>query len=88
MFQSDIVGVVLVYLYVAALLVFTEKILSKRYPVASRKILHIMTGNIAFLLPIFQTREVMIFLAAGPFILFTFLMSRYSPIKSIKRQNI
>jgi len=84
MFQNDIVGVALVYIYVAVLLIFTEKILPKRYPIASRKILHIMTGNIAFLLPVFQTREVMVFLAAGPFILFTFLMSPYSPIKSIK----
>jgi len=43
-----------------------------------------MTGNIAFILPIFQTREMMAFLAAGPFILFTFLMSPYSPFKSMK----
>ena len=83
MIQNDFVGLVLVYIYVAILLIITEKILDK-YPTASRKILHIMTGNIAFLLPIFQTKEVMAFLAAGPFILFTFLMSPYSPIKSIK----
>lgn len=81
--QNDLAGVALVYIYVAILLLITEKILSK-YPRVSRKILHIMTGNIAFLLPIFQTREVMAFLAAGPFILFTFLMSPHSPIKSIK----
>jgi phytol kinase len=81
--QNDLAGVALVYIYVAILLLITEKILSK-YPWVSRKILHIMTGNIAFLLPIFQTREVMAFLAAGPFILFTFLMSPHSPIKSIK----
>jgi dolichol kinase len=43
-----------------------------------------MTGNIAFLLPIFQTREIMAFLAAGPFILLTFLMSPHTPIKSIR----
>ncbi len=84
MFQSDIVGVALVYLYVAILLILTEKILSKKYPLASRKILHILTGNIAFMLPIFQTKEIMAFIAAGPFILFTFLMSPYSPIKSIR----
>jgi dolichol kinase len=83
MIQNDFVGLALVYIYVAILLIITEKILDK-YPTASRKILHIMTGNIAFLLPIFQTKEVMTFLAAGPFILFTFLMSPYSPIKSIK----
>ena len=84
MFQSDIVGVALVYIYVAVLLVITEKILSKKYPLASRKILHILTGNIAFILPIFQTREIMAFIAAGPFILLTFLMSPYSPVKSIR----
>jgi len=83
MIQNDIIGLVLVYTYVVLLLIITEKVLHK-YPVASRKILHIMTGNIAFILPLFQTREVMAFLAAGPFILFTFLMSPYSPIKSIR----
>jgi len=84
MFQSDLVGVAAVYIYVAVLIVFTEKVFSKKYPVQSRKFLHIMTGNIAFILPLFQTKEVMAFLAAGPFILFTFLMSPYSPIKSMR----
>ena len=84
MFQNDFVGIAFVYIYVILLLIFTEKILSKKYPRTSRKILHIMTGNIAFILPIFQTREMMAFLAAGPFILFTFLMSPHSPIKSAR----
>jgi len=84
MFQSDLVGVAAVYIYVAVLIVFTEKVFSKRYPVQSRKFLHIMTGNIAFILPLFETREIMVFVAAGPFILFTFLMSPYSPIKSMR----
>jgi dolichol kinase len=83
MIQGDLVGVAVVYIYVAIMLIVTEKVLSK-YPSVSRKILHIMVGNIAFLLPIFQTKEVMAFLAAGPFILFTFLMSPYTPIKSIR----
>ncbi len=83
MFQNDIVGVLVVYLYVAILLFFTEKVLSK-HPETSRKVLHIMVGNIAFLLPIFATKEIMAFIAAGPFVIFTFLMSPYTPIKSIK----
>ena len=83
MLQSDFAGVALVYIYVVILLLVTEKILDK-YPEASRKILHIMVGNIAFLLPIFQTREVMAFLAAGPFIFFTFLMSPHTPLRSIR----
>jgi dolichol kinase len=65
------------------LLIISEKLLEK-YPTTGRKFLHIMTGNIAFLLPIFVTREVMAFIAAGPFILFTFLMSPYTPITSIR----
>ena len=83
MLQSDFAGVALVYIYVVILLIITEKILDK-HPEASRKILHIMVGNIAFLLPIFQTKEMMAFVAAGPFILFTFLMSPYTPIKKIR----
>lgn len=82
MIQSDFAGVALVYIYVAILLIITEKLFDN-YPKASRKFLHIMVGNIAFLLPIFVTREVMAFAAAGPFILLTFLMSPHSPIKSI-----
>jgi dolichol kinase len=81
--SGDIAGVLLVYIYVAILLIVTEKILNK-WPELSRKFLHIMVGNVAFLLPIFQTSWVMAFIAAGPFILFTFLMSPYTPIRSIK----
>jgi len=84
MYQNDLLGVAAVYIYVTILIIFTEKVFSKRYPVQSRKFLHIMTGNIAFILPLFETREVMAFVAAGPFILFTFLMSPYSPIKSMR----
>ena len=83
-FQSDLIGVLSVYVYVIVLLLITEKIISKKYPVMSRKILHIMVGNVAFLLPIFETRWVMAFVAAGPFIVFTFLMSSHTPIKSIR----
>jgi len=82
--NPDLAGVLLVYIYVAILLIITEKILDDIPTDISRKILHVMVGNIAFLLPLFQTRWVMAFLAAGPFILFTFLMSPYSPIKSMR----
>jgi dolichol kinase len=83
MFQNDLVGVILVYLYVAILLIISEKLM-KKYPVYGRKFIHIMTGNIAFLLPIFLTKEIMAFFAAGPFIILTFLMSPFGPIKKIK----
>jgi dolichol kinase len=83
MIHNDLLGVLIVYTYVAVLLLITEKVLSK-HPETSRKVLHIMVGNIAFLLPVFATKEIMAFVAAGPFILFTFLMSPYTPLKSIK----
>ena len=86
MYQNDLVGLILVYIYVAMLLLISEKLL-KKYPIFGRKVLHVMTGNIAFLLPIFQTREIMAFLAAGPFIFLTFLMSPHTPIKSIKAKT-
>jgi phytol kinase len=79
-----LVGVLAVYVYVTALIIFTEKVFAKHYPIQSRKFLHIMTGNIAFILPLFQTSWIMAFIAAGPFILFTFLMSPYSPMKSMR----
>jgi len=83
MIQGDIIGIIVVYGYVAILLGVTEKVLVK-HPETSRKVLHIMVGNIAFLLPIFVTREMMTFVAAAPFIILTFLMSPYTPLKSIR----
>ncbi len=83
MYQNDIAGVLIVYTYVAILLVISEKLL-KNHPNFGRKFLHIMTGNIAFILPIFQTRVFMAFIAAFPFIFLTYLMSKHSPIKSIR----
>ncbi|MCE5213105.1 MAG: SEC59/DGK1/VTE5 family protein [Methanobacterium sp.] len=77
---SDIVGLLLVYVYVALLILISEKLL-KNYPNISRKFLHIMVGNILFILPLFTSREVITFLAAAPFILLTFLISPYSPLK-------
>ncbi|KYC46363.1 MAG: Cytidylyltransferase family protein [Candidatus Methanofastidiosum methylothiophilum] len=80
MLSGDILGLMIVYTYVAVLLFISEKILSK-YKVLSRKFLHIMVGNVMFVLPIFETRFAMTFLAAAPFIPLTFLMSPHSPLK-------
>ena len=80
MVSSDIIGLILVYGYVAILLIISEKVLNK-YPTFSRKFLHIMVGNILFILPLFTSQFVITFLVAAPFIVLTFLMSPYSPIK-------
>lgn len=77
---GDMIGLLLVYGYVIIILIFSERAL-KQYPSFSRKFLHIMVGNIIFILPVFQSRWVMAFLAAGPFIILTYLMSPYSPLK-------
>lgn len=74
------IGLALVYGYVILLLVISEKVLNK-YPSFSRKFLHIMVGNILFILPLFTSRWVMALLAAAPFIIVTFLMSPSSPFK-------
>ena len=80
MIYSDIVGLLLVYGYIVILLIISEKVL-KQYPTFSRKFLHIMVGNILFILPLFTSRFIITFFVAAPFILLTFLMSPYSPIK-------
>lgn len=84
--KGDIAGVLLVYVYVAILLIVCEKLLNK-HPELSRKFLHIMVGNVAFFLPVFETDWIMAFIAAGPFIPLTFLMSPYTPIKSIRSKT-
>jgi len=80
MLFGDLVGLLIVYGYVAILLFISEKLLYK-YKVFSRKFLHIMVGNILFILPLFETKWIITCLAAAPFILLTFLMSPYSPLK-------
>jgi dolichol kinase len=79
---GDIVGVFSVYIYVALLLLLSEKVLG-RYPLVSRKFLHIMVGNVFFLLPLFETPWVMSLVAAAPFIFLTFMVSPHSPLKIV-----
>lgn len=88
MIQNDVLGVLLVYVYVALLLLLTEKVLKKCPGDYLRKALHILVGNIVFILPIFQTREATAFVAAAPFILLTYLISPRSPIKGLSRVSV
>jgi dolichol kinase len=86
MITGDVIGVAAVYIYVSALLFVSEKILN-RYPLGSRKFLHIMVGNVFFILPLFETQWVMSLIAAAPFIALTFLVSPYSPINVISHTS-
>ena len=78
--DGNLIGLLVVYIYVAVILLISEKLLKNR-PSFARKFTHIMVGNIIFLLPLFMGREVITFCAAAPFIIFSFLMTKYSPIK-------
>lgn len=86
MISGDVTGVIAVYAYVAILLFLSEKVL-KSHPLISRKFLHIMVGNIFFILPLFEHAWVMSFVAAAPFILLTFLVSPYSPLKIVSETS-
>jgi len=86
MISGDVTGVIAVYVYVAILLFLSEKVL-KSHPLISRKFLHIMVGNIFFVLPLFEHAWVMSFVAAAPFILLTFLVSPYSPLKIVSETS-
>ncbi len=83
--MSDLIPLISVYGYVAILLLISEKLIKNE--VVSRKFLHIMVGNIAFILPFFESRLVMAFLAAFPFVILTFLISPYSPVKLTSRTS-
>ncbi|BDH78934.1 MAG TPA: phosphatidate cytidylyltransferase [Methanothermobacter sp.] len=76
--MNDIIGLLLVYGYVAILLFIADKFQDLNI---SRKFVHIMVGNIIFILPVFKSWWVMTLLAAAPFIPLTFLISPYSPLK-------
>ncbi|MEM1672400.1 MAG: SEC59/DGK1/VTE5 family protein [Archaeoglobaceae archaeon] len=77
--MNDLIPLLSVYVYVGFLVLISERAIKNE--LIGRKFLHIMVGNIAFLLPFFESREVMTFLAAFPFVILTFLMSPYSPIR-------
>ncbi len=76
---SDIVGVLIVYLYVGFLILVSRYLFPEKSSVA-RKFLHIMVGNIIFILPLFDARWVMVLFAAAPFIFLTYLISPQSPL--------
>jgi len=51
----------------------------------SRKFLHIMIGNLPFIIPFF-TSNIYPFLVAAPFIMVTFFASPYSPFKNLNER--
>lgn len=76
----DILLLLIVYVYVACLFIFSEKCL-KRHPEAARKFIHIMVGNCIFIMPFFHNPLVMVYFLTIPITIFAFLLTKYSPIK-------
>ncbi len=80
---GNIVGLILVYSYVALVIVISVYA-KKRYPGCGyRKIVHIMVGNIVFLWWVFDSQYIMAFLAAAPFIFLLILVTPSSPLRKL-----
>ncbi|WP_346661629.1 diacylglycerol/polyprenol kinase family protein [uncultured Methanobrevibacter sp.] len=75
MIFSDILALIIVYIYVAVIFVVAELVLKTR-PEVSRKFLHIMVGNMIFAMPFFSDPWVMVW-----FLTLLFFLTEYSPIK-------
>lgn len=79
MMFTDIIVLILVYLYVIAIFILSEYVLNTR-PEVSRKFLHIMVGNMIFAMPFFSEPWIMICFLTLPATIGTFLLTEYSPI--------
>ncbi len=80
MILTDVVALIIVYLYVAVIFVIAERVLNTR-PEVSRKFLHIMVGNMIFAMPFFSDPWVMILFLTLPITVVLFFLTEYSPIK-------
>ncbi|MBI0584147.1 MAG: hypothetical protein ISF22_07960 [Methanomassiliicoccus sp.] len=83
MSTGDIIGLVLVYTYVAVVIAVAT-LSKKRFPgTGYRKVIHILVGNIVFLWWVFDSRYIMAFLAALPFVVLLLLVTPKSPVRRL-----
>ena len=80
MIFSDILALVIVYIYVIIIFVIAELVL-KTKPEVSRKFLHIMIGNMIFAMPFFSAAWVLVWILTLPITIILFFLTEYSPIK-------
>ena len=80
MIFSDILALIVVYIYVAIIFVIAEMVLKTR-PEVSRKFLHIMVGNMIFAMPFLSDPWVMVWFLTLPITIGLFFLTEYSPIK-------
>ena len=80
MIFTDIIALIIVYVYVAIVFVVAEMVLKTR-PEVSRKFLHIMVGNMIFAMPFFSDPWIMVWFLTLPITIALFFLTDYSPIK-------
>lgn len=83
----NVILMIFCYIYVF-FIIFVSSKLRKRFHVSkktSRKFLHVMIGNLPFIVPFF-TSHIYPVLVAAPFILVTFLASPYSKVTMIRNK--
>lgn len=73
--SGDALGLLLVYLYVASVVLLAKLLDRMGIDDCKRKTVHIMVGNIVFIWWIFDSPYIMAFLAAAPFIPLLYLVS-------------
>jgi phytol kinase len=76
----DIIALIIVYIYVISVFIVSEKIIKNKYSF-SRKFVHIMVGNMIFIMPLFSSSIIMVFYLTLPITIGAFFLSKYSPIK-------
>ena len=77
------------YGYILIVILVTERVSHRVSQNSSRKFLHVMIGNLPFIIPFFSFNSFPLnfpFFVAAPFILVTFLASPYSPVKSVSEK--
>ena len=80
MIFTDILALIVVYIYVAVIFVVAEMVLKTR-PEVSRKFLHIMVGNMIFAMPFFSDPWIMVWFLTLPITIGLFFLTEYSPFK-------
>jgi len=83
----DLILMVISYVYIIFVIVFADRA-GKTFNLSgktSRKILHILTGNIVLTIP-FYSHPIFPLMVAIPFIAITFLASPYSPLPSVRNK--
>ncbi len=76
MLFSDMIALLIVYLYVIVIFILAEKVLKSK-PEVFRKFLHIMVGNMIFAMPFFSDSWIMLLFITLPVTVVLFFLTEY-----------